>query len=128
MAVTKKLMKEYMKTKLSSDTLWALRGLMVVYSNQSAEEQAAEFTKHQNGIGFTGTDGNFLTSLAKQYKNRKCLSQNQMHCLLKSMSKYWKQILNASDEKKLLDCMKVDGYITEDDIDRYMLNKMVDAL
>ena len=45
---------------------------------EDASEQAIEATAEDNGIGFTGTDGNFLSSPAKQYIDRGYLSEKQM--------------------------------------------------
>jgi hypothetical protein len=56
-------------------------------------------------VGFTGADGEFLTSLAKQLQKKGYLSPKQMTFVFKKMPKYWKQILNISDEEKLIDLM-----------------------
>lgn len=45
---------------------WAIRGLLAIYSRQTADEQSSEGTKHHNGVGFNGSDAPILSSLAKQ--------------------------------------------------------------
>lgn len=117
--ITKKLKTEYIKSKLATSTVWALRCLMVVYGNQTSDEQLVGITHHDNKIGFTGTDANFMTSLAQQYEKRGSLSPKQMGFVMKRMKKYHKQVMAVVDEKKLIDCMHRDGVITTEDIENY---------
>ena len=91
MTVTKKLIKEYVREKLATSEAWALRGLAVVYDDQTASEKNIGDTCEQNGVGFTGVDGDFLSSLARQSKVR-TLSPIQMKFVYKKMPKYWKQL------------------------------------
>ena len=100
--VTKGQMKEFVKTKLSTDSKWAQNALLKIFEFQTAEEQEWETTCKYNGVGFTGVDGEILTSFAKQYKRRKFLSHKQMNILYKKMPKYWRQIISISNEQKLL--------------------------
>jgi hypothetical protein len=117
--ITKKLKTEYVRKMLTTNKNWALRCLTVVYSNQTADEQCAGRTAHDNSIGFTGTDGEFMSSLASQYEKRKSLSPKQMAHVMKKMPKYHRQVLAVMDDKKLIDCMHRDGIVTSDDVDRY---------
>ncbi len=89
---TKKARVAFIREKLASDDRWVLRGLLVIFSNQTAEEQATASTTKLNGIGFTGVDAEFLTSLATQYQTRKSLSPKQMTYLRKKMPKYSRQL------------------------------------
>jgi hypothetical protein len=104
--ITKKAVREFLKSKLSSDARWALRALEVVYSNQTADEQATQCTRTLNGEGFTGIDGEILSSFAEQYERRRSLSHKQMALLFKKMPKYWGQVLEVSDSEKLKMCME----------------------
>jgi hypothetical protein len=89
------------RTKLADNPAWALRGLVKVYEMQTADEQEMEATTEHNGVGFTGVDGEILTSFAKQYIARGTLSPKQMALLYKKMPKYAKQLLTLSDAAKL---------------------------
>jgi hypothetical protein len=86
------------KAKLASNPTWALRGLLAVYKYQTEVEKAAGATSVNNGVGFAGVDGEFLSSLAKQYQQRGCLSAKQMGFLYKKMPKYAKQLWKAAGE------------------------------
>ena len=79
----------------------ALRGLKVIYDNQTADEKRDATTKHYNNIGFTGADAEFLTSLAQQYERKGDLSEKQMNILYKKMPKYAGQLLKMSGLKKV---------------------------
>ena len=49
-----------------------------------------------NGVGFAGVNGEFLSSLAKQYQSRGRLSEKQMQFLHKKMPKHAKQLWKAA--------------------------------
>ena len=68
--VTKKQQQEFLKEKLSTSKVWALNALVKIYENQTEDEQNSEHTIEANGIGFSGLDGNILSSFATQYKKR----------------------------------------------------------
>ena len=89
------------KEKLATNKAWALRGLKIIYDNQTADEKRDASTKHYNKIGFTGSDAEFLTSLAQQYERKGDLSDKQMALLYKKMPKYAGQLLKMSGLKKV---------------------------
>jgi hypothetical protein len=100
--VTKSQVRDFVRAKLGSDANWAKHALLKIFEFQTAEEKIVEHTHDHNGVGFTGIDGEILTSFAKQLKTRNFLSPKQMALLYKKMPKYWKQIVSISDEEKLL--------------------------
>lgn len=89
---TKKARIAHIREQIATKPAWALRALSVIYANQTADEQATQQTKHENGIGFTGADAEILTSFAQQYERRGSLSPKQMTILHKRMPKYAKQL------------------------------------
>jgi len=91
---TKKDSLLFLRDKLHTDSRFALFGLLKVFENQTTDEQAEGDTKWLNGVGFTGVDAEFLTSLAWQYKQRKSLSPKQLPFLFKKMPQYATQIYN----------------------------------
>lgn len=84
------------REKLASNPVWATRGLLAVYKYQTEAEKCAETVSEDNGVGFAGVDGQFLSSLAKQYQKRGSLSPKQMTYLHKKMPKYAKQLWKAA--------------------------------
>ena len=103
--ITNNQKKEFIRNKLSSDPRWAKHALLKIFEFQTEDEKEWETTSVHNNVGFTGADGEFLTSLAKQLQKKGYLSPKQMTFVFKKMPKYWKQILNISDEEKLIDLM-----------------------
>jgi hypothetical protein len=102
MKVTKKNIRIFVKEKLATDKAWATKALVRIFQeNQTADEQNTETVIHDNGIGFSGADGEFLSSLAKQQIQRGSLSPKQMEYVHKRMPKYWNQVVSMSDEAKL---------------------------
>lgn len=101
MKVTKSKIKSFIKSKLATDAAWALRALVRVYECQTATEQCVGKTNELNGVGFSGTDGEFLSSLATQFSSRKTLSAKQMDLVFKKMPRYWGQVAGFIGDEKL---------------------------
>lgn len=93
--------RDFVKGKLSTSETWAKAALIKIFDFQTETEKNVEATTDHNGVGFTGADGEILTSFAKQYLHKKYLSAKQMALLFKKIPKYWKQIVKISDEEKL---------------------------
>jgi hypothetical protein len=92
----------FVKNMLRTNKVWALKALVRIYQeNQTADEQAAKVTAHDNGIGFTGVDAKFASSLAEQYLKRGSLSDKQMGFVFKIMPKYASQVIKMSDASRL---------------------------
>lgn len=90
--------KETVQELLASNDVAVLRALVAIYNNQTDEEQSSERTYYDNGIGFSGIDGEILSSFAKQLLKRGSLSEKQMVILRKKMKKYWKQLVAIAIE------------------------------
>ena len=93
---SKKQLIEIFKEKLATNKAWAVRGLMVIYSAQTEEEQFEGSVRENNGVGFVYMESEILTSFAKQLEKNKSLSEKQMSILFKKMPKYANQLLNIS--------------------------------
>lgn len=98
--ITQTETRTFLKEKLATDK-WAKHALLKIYEFQTADEQEVGYTREYNGVGFTGVDGDILSSFAEFLKSRKFLSPKQMTILKKKMPKYWKQVLKISDTSKL---------------------------
>ena len=99
--MSKKDMIEQLRHRLASSDRWALRALMRIYQNQTADEQCREATIERNGIGFTGPDAEILTSFARQYQRRGVLSERQMIILRRRIPAYARQIVQGSDTTRI---------------------------
>jgi hypothetical protein len=95
---TKKARTAHIKQMLGANKAWALRGLLRIFENQTADEQNSEQTRYHNNIGFTGADGEILSSFAKQVLAGRNLSEKQMAIVFKKMPKYSKQLEGVSQE------------------------------
>lgn len=92
---TKKAKIAHVREMLATSQKWAERGLIRIFENQTEDEQNSGDVVHNNGIGFTGVDAEFLTSLAKQLQSGKTLSPKQMVWVHKKMPKYAKQLVES---------------------------------
>ena len=92
---------EQLRQRLIGNDRWALRALLRIHQNQTADEQTSERTIDRNGIGFSGPDAEILTSFARQYQRRGWLSERQMTILDRRIPCYARQIVQCSDTTRL---------------------------
>ena len=69
-----------------------VKALLWIYKFQTEDEKQSDSTRELNGVGFTGVDGEILSSFAKQVINRHFLSEKQMVILRKKIKKYETQM------------------------------------
>ena len=106
--ITQKERRDFVKGKLATSPKWALAALTKIYSYQTASEQNSQYTRDANNKGFTSFDAKILSNFAEVYKKYGRLSPKQMTLLYNKIPKYWKQIVNASDEDQLNNMIKKD--------------------
>ena len=99
--MSKKDIIECLRQRLATDPRWALRALIRIYQNQTTDEQSKDATIERNGIGFSGPDAEILSSFARQYQRRGCLSPKQMIILRRRIPAYARQIVQGSDTTRL---------------------------
>jgi len=93
---TKKARVAHIREQLANDQRWAIRGMLRVFENQTADEQQSDTTKFHNNIGFTGSDARLLSSFSKQVMKGRSMSNKQMAIIMKKMPKYAGQLEGAS--------------------------------
>ncbi len=98
--VAKVWTKAEIKAKLATNNGWLIRGLLAIFSRQTASEQEAGVTSEDNGIGFNGADAEILSSYAKFYKKNGYLSPKQREIARKKMLKYAGQLADIAKGKK----------------------------
>ena len=93
---------KFVRGQLAISKVWATKALVRIYKeNQTPSEQNSQLTTEDNGIGFTGVDAPFLSSLAAQYEQKGYLSEKQLGFVLRKMPKYARQVVQMSDPVKL---------------------------
>ncbi len=85
------------KELLTSNDKMVTNSLMVLYKQQTTEEQAIHDTRETNGVGFNKFDAEFLTSLADQFIRTGSLSPKQVEGARKALLKYSKQLSDLSE-------------------------------
>lgn len=83
------------------------RALLVLLDRQTFDEQQAGDTKYHNGVGFTGVDAEFMTSLAQRVRAGRGLTPKQLACMQKTnakglckLAKYHKQLIEEIEKKE----------------------------
>lgn len=89
---TKDAYETALRAQLGTIKEQAIKGLLRIYEYQTEDEQQCGAVTHYNGVGFTGMDAEFLTSLAQQYQQKGYLSDKQLSYLFKKMPKYSGQL------------------------------------
>lgn len=85
--------------KIATDDRWLYRALTRIYENQTADEQNAETTKEQNGIGFNAVDAPLLSSIAKQLVVKGWISAKQRELAREKLRKYSGQLARVAKDK-----------------------------
>jgi hypothetical protein len=92
--------KGFLKGKLSTDPRWATRAVVKLYERQTATEQQIGMTREHNSIGFSGTDSEFLSSIAEKLNKGWNLTEKQMSYVFKMVPKYWAQVWSMIPQDK----------------------------
>ena len=97
---TKKSKIDFIREKLQCDAKWAVRGLVKIYDYQTESEKNIGNTTDNNGVGFSGIDGDILSSYAEQIKKGRTMSLKQMSVIYGAMPKYATQLQRIVDNKQ----------------------------
>jgi len=81
--------------KVQGDDKWLERAILAIWRFQTRDEKRDEATEHNNGVGFNGVDGKFLTSLGNQLNSGRHLSEKQRYVARRKMKKYTGQLLRV---------------------------------
>tara|TARA_R110002020_G_scaffold293707_1_gene509412 strand:- start:751 stop:1053 length:303 start_codon:yes stop_codon:yes gene_type:complete len=73
------------------------RGILAIYGKQTAMEQMVGETSASNGVGFSGADAPFLSSLALFYQAKGFLSPKQVEIGRKRITKYARQLTDIAN-------------------------------
>jgi len=92
---------EYVKQQLSSNPTWATRAIVKLWERQTTDEQIAQNTGHDNGVGFNSTDAFILSSFAEQINKGRTLSPKQLQISFKKLPKYSRQVISLIPAEKL---------------------------
>lgn len=90
---------EQIKAMIIENDKAVLRGVLAIYDRQTADEQSADTTSHNNGIGFNGVDAPIMSSFAKFILKYNRLSEKQMAIARKKMVKYCGQLTRIANER-----------------------------
>lgn len=100
---TKKLVKAWLvkcedKAECVKTRALVTRALIFMYARQTQDEQSQLVTSHTNGIGFTGVDAFFLSSVAEKcIKYHVDISPKQFLYVRKKLVKYSGQLVEFAN-------------------------------
>ena len=86
--------KEKLQDLLDRNDEAVYRAMLRIYARQTSTEQAYQATTDWNSVGFTGVDGEIMSSFSEAYKKYGRLTVKQMAIARKKMKKYWSQLLD----------------------------------
>ena len=76
-----------------------VRGMLRIYDLQTESEKVFGDTHEHNGVGFSGVDGEIMSSFAEFYNKTNFLSYKQMKIARKKMLKYAGQLTMISNKE-----------------------------
>ena len=97
---------------LEDSDLAVARAILAIYGRQTADEQSIGETTHHNGIGFSGVDADFLSSLARFYESKGFLSAGQLKYGRKKIMKYTRQLMDIANNPES-ESVEADQYPTK---------------
>lgn len=77
------------------------RALLFLYSRQTADEQNSQTTNHDNGMGFSGFDAEFLSSVAQGVQRYGNMTPRQAMVVKKRLARYAGQLLLMLDPSRI---------------------------
>jgi hypothetical protein len=97
------------RANMAENEKWLVRGLLAIYSRQTADEQVSAATRHDNGVGFSAFDADILSSYAQQVQRWEAqpasqrqyaapLSPRQKEVAVRKMSRYARQLATIVQE------------------------------
>lgn len=89
--------KEEIKDLLERNDVAVITGLIRIFELQTEAEKALNMTHDANGVGFSGVDGEIMTSIANQYLKWGSISEKQFVIVKKKMGKYAKQLARIAN-------------------------------
>lgn len=101
--ITAKQTANLFKRIIDQNDQWVERGLITLYNRQTATERQCKGTVSDNGIGFSGADAEFGTSLAEWVLKGRKLSEKQMKYARRIVRKYSGQLVEEARSKGLTD-------------------------
>lgn len=93
---TAKEAKVYIQHLLDTDNTAVEDAIMVVYRNQTRNEQAVHSVMGRNGVGFCSTDASFFSKLAES----RPLNWYQIQKARPRIMKYWRQLKDYVEQKE----------------------------
>ena len=89
--------KDEIKNLLETNDQMVARSVKKLYEYQTADEQEEKTANINNGVGFNGTDAEFLSSIAEWLISGKKLSQKQLDITRKKLFKYAGQLAKIAN-------------------------------
>ena len=89
--------KEEIKEMLQTNDNAVIRGIVVIYSLQTEDEKKVGKTIEHNGVGFSGFDAEFMSSLAKFILKRGYLTDKQLEYGRRKIMKYAGQLTKVAN-------------------------------
>jgi hypothetical protein len=87
MTKTLTIPKDQLEALLQTNVKAVERALTILLANQTADEVSSHTTKHINGKGFSGAEGEFLTAMALRVRAGQPLSPRMLQALRKKNAK-----------------------------------------
>jgi len=84
--------KEEIKGLIESRDDAVVRGMKRIYDLQTEDEKNSGGTYYNNGVGFSGVDGDIMSSFVEFYSKTNFLTTKQMKIARKTMLKYAGQL------------------------------------
>ena len=73
------------------------KALLFLYARQTASEQSSGTTNQDNGVGFSGADAEFMSSVARGVQKYGNMTPGQAKYMKKKLAKYAGQLMDLAN-------------------------------
>ena len=87
---------QYLKQLVKSNDRALCKAIVLIYQNQTDEEQMKGQSLDDNYVGFTKWDAEEMTSIAQKIIHKQQLTKREIAKSRNKMQKYWKQLMVIS--------------------------------
>ena len=89
-----------LQVMILSDDRWACGAILALFELQTPDEQKVNETAENNGVGFSKTDADFFSNIAKRLIEKKNITSSQLMTARQRLLKYRNQLAHLVIAKK----------------------------
>lgn len=117
--------KEKIQELLSVSNKAVIRAVFAIQARQTADEQAGGTTKHENGVGWSRNDAEWMAQMIQAYQRWGSLTPRQMAITRNKVKRYHRQLIEIANANAAIREQSIQPAVPADDDPEAQENLMV---